>query len=645
MRRPNWCEVSRVCLPLFVCALFTASFVQAQVNGAGISISPVSVGFGNELAGTTSAAVTVTVTNTGSVPVTVTPSTAAPFTVRFTGSPTLSPGQQLPLSVTFAPTSAATVNGALSVASTAGPFPVIASLSGTGVTTPPAVTVTPMSLSFGNQTVGTSSPQTGVTFTITGSLQKLLIGVGVTGPFSGPGFDGSAGFKPGQQFRTPLAFNPTLPANASGTVGFFFSDGTTIIPALSGTGTAVASLTVTTVSPIPAATQNASYSAVLAASGGTPPYNWALASGSSMPAGLALSSTGGVTTISGSPSSAPGAYYSFVADVTDSGSPPLTAATMLSLWVGAPTGGVCNQFSYGSPPFIPLVDMGTGTFDGQEGGLYGAMGSNADPPDHQAAGVSIAEAIQPLDSSGNPNPNGKYVLVSIGMSNAEYEFKHFIYSARSNPSLNPHLVIVDGAQSGFGIAALSGSNTTYWNNLINTILPEAGVSLNQVVAAWVEETQAGTASSTTFNAFVTSLQGQYESIARNLHTYFPNLKLAYWGTRSYGGYGSTTQSPEPFAYYTGFGIRGAILDQVGGDCGVNFDPTQCDGVVTAPWMAWASYAWANGLTPRSDGLVWTCQDFQSDGTHPSLSGRQKVGTQLLNFFASDPTTTPWFLAP
>src|SRR5260370_27027406 len=43
-------------------------------------------------------------------------------------------------------------------------------------------------------------------------------------------------------------------------------------------------------------------------------------------------------------------------------------------------------------------------------------------------------------------------------------------------------------------------------------------------------------------------------------------------------------------------------------------------------------SWANGLLPRSDGLVWTCQDLQADGTHPSVPvGRVKVATQLLNF--------------
>jgi hypothetical protein len=68
--------------------------------------------------------------------------------------------------------------------------------------------------------------------------------------------------------------------------------------------------------------------------------------------------------------------------------------------------------------------------------------------------------------------------------------------------------------------------------------------------------------------------------------------------------------------------------------------------VKAPWISWGPYYWANGMNARSDGLVWTCQDLQADGTHPSDPiGRIKVATQLLNFLKSDDTASIWFLNP
>ncbi len=87
-------------------------------------------------------------------------------------------------------------------------------------------------------------------------------------------------------------------------------------------------LAVTTAS-LAAGTVNASYTATLAASGGTSPYAWALASGT-LPAGLTLSS-GGV--ISGTPTAS--GTSSFTVRVTDSSSPEQTQSTTLSITVAA----------------------------------------------------------------------------------------------------------------------------------------------------------------------------------------------------------------------------------------------------------------------------------------------------------------------
>jgi PKD repeat protein len=43
-------------------------------------------------------------------------------------------------------------------------------------------------------------------------------------------------------------------------------------------------------------------------------------------------------------------------------------------------------------------------------------------------------------------------------------------------------------------------------------------------------------------------------------------------------------------------------------------------------------------------MVWLCSDLsQTDYTHPSSNGVTKVASQLLAFFKTDPTATPWFL--
>lgn len=112
-------------------------------------------------------------------------------------------------------------------------------------------------------------------------------------------------------------------------------------------------------------------------------------------------------------------------------------------------------------------------------------------------------------------------------------------------------------------------------------------------------------------------------------------------SRIYAGYATTELNPEPFAHQLGFSVKWLVQDQLDGRADVNFDPARGD--VRAPWLSWASYLWADGLTPRSDGLVRKCEDDQDDSTHPSPSGREKVADMLLGFFRADPTTVPGFV--
>jgi hypothetical protein len=415
---------------------------------------------------------------------------------------------------------------------------------------------------------------------------------------------------------------------------------------LNGTGIAPTALAISTYPTLPSATQSAAYSANVSAAGGVGNLSFGLGSGSTLPQGLSLSSAG-VITGTLDPSVSVG-NYSFSVSVTDSNTPPSTATLLMTLPVGAPTGSSCNNISWplnnSGPPLVPITDLGTGLYLGSQGGLYPG-GVNVRPASHDADGVAIAQGIQPMDGNGNYDPNGKYALMSIGNSVAFDDFVQFEVDANADPMKNPHLVFVPGAQPKAGATDLADPTSPFWAEIQAYALPQSGVTANQVVAAWIMDVIANPTGS--FPSDMSALQTDLERIAQNLHTYFPNLQLAYFTSRYYGGYSYGVRNPadvEPYAYQAAFAVKWAIQDQLNGLPSLNYNPAL--GPVRAPWMSWAHYDWANGLLPRSDGLVWTCQDIQSDGTHPSNpAGRQKDSNLMMNFFKTDDTTPPWFLAP
>jgi hypothetical protein len=212
-------------------------------------------------------------------------------------------------------------NGAISGTPTAaGAFPITVKVTDSGspaqtatqalsiTIAPPTLTITPTTLPAG--TVGARYPRTTVVaqggttpYTWSGSLPAGLT-LNSSGVISG----------------TPTAagtFSFTLKVTDSGTPVQTATEALSIAISPSA-------LTITTAA-LPGGSVGVSYSATVAASGGTAPYGVSILSGS-LPAGLTLSSSGVIT---GTPTAA--GTVSFTLKVTDSGSPAQTATEALSI--------------------------------------------------------------------------------------------------------------------------------------------------------------------------------------------------------------------------------------------------------------------------------------------------------------------------
>lgn len=287
----------------------------------------------------------------------------------------------------------------------------------------------------------------------------------------------------------------------------------------------------------------------------------------------------------------------------------------------------------------PLNDLAAGLYHGFPGGLYGT-GQNVPPPAHAQLGLGRVAAVQPRDAAGAPAPGGRIVLLSIGMSNTTQEFSQFVQISNADPNRAGAVVVVDGAQGGQHAGIIVNPNAQFWSN-VEQRLSQNGVTPQQVQAVWLKQAVPGPTGG--FPAAAVSLQGLLAEITRVLKAKYPNLQLCFLSSRIYAGYATTGLNPEPYAYESGFAVQWTIAQQIAGDPTLNADPQA--GPVTAPWLGWGPYLWADGLTPRSDGLIWECQDFQPDGTHPSGSGRLKVAQLLDQFFRTSPFATPWYVGP
>jgi hypothetical protein len=194
----------------------------------------------------------------------------------------------------------------------------------------------------------TSSVDGNDTTTLTATVSNDKIAGGVTWTMSGAGTMSN-------ETTTSATFTASAPTNSSQTATITATSiadttksgtATITVPAMPALISTDASL---------AGSVGSMYSAALQASGGIPPFTWALGSGTTLPACLTLKSTGVLTTTSGTAptASCAGSYSNLYFQFTDSGTPtPLTATSgPLTLTITAP--------SIAFSPVLPQGAVGT----------------------------------------------------------------------------------------------------------------------------------------------------------------------------------------------------------------------------------------------------------------------------------------------
>src|SRR5208282_3297781 len=141
-------------------ASLTLTINPAPAAPGQLASNPASLAFGSAQVGS-SVTLTDSLTNTGGSAVTISQATATGTGFSISGLTvplTLNPGASVTFSALYAPQSAGSVSGRITVASNASNSTLTVSLTGTG-TAPGQLTIAPTALSFGNATVGTTVSQ------------------------------------------------------------------------------------------------------------------------------------------------------------------------------------------------------------------------------------------------------------------------------------------------------------------------------------------------------------------------------------------------------------------------------------------------------------------------------------------------------
>jgi hypothetical protein len=150
-----------------------------------VALSPASLSFSTQPVGTSSAAQSVTLTNTGNATLNIGSIQITEDFSQISNCPsTLASNLSCALNISFTPTVTGTRNGTLTLNDNGQASPQSVTLTGTGSPSLLIATTTPTNLVFLSQQVGTSSAAQTVTLTNTGNATLNIASIQITGDFA-----------------------------------------------------------------------------------------------------------------------------------------------------------------------------------------------------------------------------------------------------------------------------------------------------------------------------------------------------------------------------------------------------------------------------------------------------------------------------
>lgn len=233
-------------------------------------------------------------------------------------------------------------------------------------------------------------------------------------------------------------------------------------------------------------------------------------------------------------------------------------------------------------------------YEGMNSGLY-PWGNSLITNEYSNIFNKTNKRIKALDSSGAVSKTGKIGVLAIGASTPKKIFSGIQTAIDNDVSFaDSKVTLVNAALPSKDFDYILDPDTDYWDSVDDEV-DNAGLTNLQIsVIICIEDNLS--ISDTSFTR-ATTLKENYKSLLELLRVDYPNCRLFLAGAREYTGYTTVTQHQEPRGYLNGWGIRLLINDYV-----ANLVPQY-------PLVGWLDYYWADGATPRFDGLDYILSDY------------------------------------
>jgi len=263
--------------------------------------------------------------------------------------------------------------------------------------------------------------------------------------------------------------------------------------------------------------------------------------------------------------------------------------------------------------------------------------SNQMPAQHRIKGEAIAATIQPLDGNGNVDfVNGRILAIAEGMSNTRDEMIAFTSLLLTKQSeLNPQFQFISLAEGGCDLECWVGKGVGATDSQVQVAFLKHSNNRPQNADGSPKQPSSNfpNLDSKRFPAHAVLTKGLLKTRILAMKKKYPNLKLVFITSRSYGGWScapSAVEYREPVAFEEGFSVKWLIDDQIlGADPDLAFEGNN----PPAPWLAWGPYLWNRD---------WTQDMFRADGTHPCDKGTMVVAQMWYDSLSTYSTSRSWF---